>query len=180
LNEPTAITTLHELTAEEDLELRRALHRASRLRVPAIGFGAFCIGLGLVTGVQAGLDAGAGSAIATGLPWVLIGTFWMTFGLVPFSGWMQGSRVLGKHERSLDETGLHVRAGTVNIDLPWHAMSRTLETPAFFLFFDAQGRPQYLPKRGLRERELRDVQRLVAARGRLTMLAADERSRSTR
>lgn len=164
MTEAIAITTEHELTVEEDLELRRAIHRASRLRVPAIGFGAFCIGLGLVTGINAGLDVGVGSALATGIPWALIGGFWMTFGLVPFSAWMKSARVVGQHERTLDETGLHVRAGAVTVDLPWHAMSRTFETPAFFLFFDAQGRPQYMPKRGLRERELRDAQRLVAAR----------------
>lgn len=154
----------HELIAAEELELRRDIHRAFRLRIPALGFGVASLLLGTVTSIQAGLEYGLADAVSTALPWGLLGAIWIAVGLVPFAFWSRSARVAGKHERALDEAGLHVRAGTVAIDLPWHAMSRTLETAAFFLFFDAQARPHYLPKRGLRERDINDVRRLIAER----------------
>lgn len=105
-------------SAQEDFELRRVLHRASRPPVPAMWFGAFCIGRGTVTGVQAGPQEGAGSGIATWLSCSRIGDCWMTIDLVPFAFSRRRARVVGKHELSLDEARLHACAGAVTVDLP--------------------------------------------------------------
>lgn len=164
MSDKLSISLHHELVAAEDFQLRRDIHRAFRLRMPAIGFGIACLAIGAITGVQAGVQYGLADAVTTALPWSLLGAIWLAVGLVPFGFWSRGARIAGKHERTLDENGLHVRAGNVAIDLPWHAMRRTLETATFFLFFDAQERPHYLPKRGLRDRDIEDVRRLVAAR----------------
>lgn len=159
-----AVTIQHELTADEDLALRRAIHAAQVMRKPMLWFSVFCFGLGVLTGVAEGLKYGLIDGVMTLLPWSLIGGVWMTYATVPFSFWSRHARVVGKHERTLDETGLHIRAGHVTIDLPWHAMTRTIETPEFFLFFDAKAQAHYLPKRGLRDREHRALQQLIAAR----------------
>lgn len=164
MTEPFAITMQHEMTVADDLALRRAIHRALPLRVPMVVFGGVCAGIGVFAGVGAGLESGVASAAVTALPWALLSAVWLTLGLVPLAMWSRHARVAGRHERTLDDAGLHVRAGGVSIDLPWHAMARTIETPEFFLFYDAQGRAHYLPKRGLREREQREIQRWIAAR----------------
>lgn len=70
--------------------------------------------------------------------------------------------VPGPQRRTLDDAGYHSRGNGVALDLPWHAVARAVETPAFFfVFYNAQC-AYYLPKRAL------DDGGVAGARGVLT------------
>lgn len=163
-NLQNVVTTQYEMIESEHLALRRAILHALPVRVPMLWFSAFAAMLGVAAGIAEGWEHGLAAGLSTLLPWSLIAGLWLVFGTVPFRFWTAHAPVFGKQERSLDDGGLHIRAGHVLVDLPWHAMLSTHETTEFFLFLDEKQRAHYLPKRGLRERELREAQQLIATR----------------
>jgi len=111
---------------------------------------------------------GVATAVLGVLPYVLLCFFWGA--LIPMSQRRRAKRlpkldasVRGLQERQVDGEGYHSRGNGVALDIPWHAMTKAVETDQLFLFFYNWQCAYYLPKRSLGPAQVRDVRAFARA-----------------
>ena len=151
----------------------RALRAVTRL-TPLRWIGLVCflilptvtIGLTALVARAAGRDIGA--ALSSTVPYVLLFFFWGT--LIPFTQRRRSKRlakldpsVQGVQERTIDAEGYHSRGNGVALAIPWHALTRAVETPTDFLFFYNWQCAYYLPKRALNATQIVQVREFATA-----------------
>ena len=107
------------------------------------------------------------SGAVTALPWIVLIVFW-TWALTRGTAWLAARRVkkldprvTGQQLHRIDREGLFADAGGGTVLLPWSEMSRTVETPSFFLWYRHGKVAQYTPKRALSEADIERVRALV-------------------
>jgi len=115
-------------------------------------------------------DRDALSLFIEASPYLLVGAFWIA--LLPWSQRRAARKLVkrdpsvrGPQERSVDALGFHSRGNGVNLDVPWHAMARAVETDRFFLFFYNKQCAYYIPKRALSDTQCDEVRTLMRGAG---------------
>ena len=106
-------------------------------------------------------DIVSGAVIA--LPWIVLIVFW-TWALTRGTAWLAARRVrkldprvTGQQLHRIDREGFFAETGAGTVSLPWSEISRTVETPSFFLWYRQGKVAQYTPKRALSEADIERV-----------------------
>jgi hypothetical protein len=108
-------------------------------------------------------------AVATVLPWVLLGAFFVA--LAPVLTWAQArkARALdpslnGTQVREVGDAGLQILGAGYAPTLAWSDIERARETAHFFFFFEDKRVWHFIPKRVLTDIERDELRNLIQAR----------------
>jgi hypothetical protein len=161
-----SVSTTFEYDPAEHYSASQAVFRRGTARYLRWGFVALAIVLLWWNVVRHWNDASLSMVLASALPYVLLGAFWLFY--FPYAQRRAARKlpevdasVRGPQTRGVDVDGFHTRGNGVSLDVPWHAMVRGEETDRFFLFFYAKQLAYYIPKRVLSPSETGDVRGLM-------------------
>ena len=160
------VSTVFDFDSSEYYRALRVVSRRTAARWLSWGFGALALVLAVLSVQDAWGRVSPLALVLNGLPWVLLGVFWVAF--IPISHrWAARSlpkrdaSVRGPQERTIDANGFHSRGNGVALDVPWHAMVRGVESAEFFLFFYSNQLAYYVPKRMLSGTQIGEVRTLM-------------------
>lgn len=154
----------------DEIEYRQALHEMLgplrwTLPVGAIVLSVVALWLGVF---RHWAEVSLGDAILTGLPWVLLGAFFLS--LTPLLSRAKARKALeldpslnGTQRHTVGDAGLQIRGAGYSPSLTWTDLERVTETKHFFLFFQDKRVWHYIPKRVLSDVERDEVRNLIQA-----------------
>lgn len=110
-----------------------------------------------------------GDAVMNGLPWVLLGAFFLSLGPLLRRSQARHARednpfLNGTQLRTVDDVGLRVEGAGFAPSLRWQDLQQVTETRNFFLFYEDKRVMHYIPKRALSDVERDSLRNLIQGR----------------